>query len=203
MPQFLRRGVVPFAILFCIFVAAGVVGGFTFPPDVAAVQELQEWRTRSPQLTLGVIALTQLGSIYATFGVGLAAAAWLFFTKQRWRGTVIAITVVGERLLVDGLKLALDRARPAFDAHPVMTNSSSFPSGHAGNTMAVFLTIALVAAPPRLRRPAVTLALILTGLVGLSRPYLGVHWPSDIVGGWALGAMVAMAAAKAASRNKG
>ena len=203
MPQFLRRGVVPFAILFCIFVAAGVVGGFTFPPDVAAVQELQEWRTRSPQLTLGVIALTQLGSIYATFGVGLAAAAWLFFTNQRWRGTVIAITVVGERLLVDGLKLALDRARPAFDAHPVMTNSSSFPSGHAGNTMAVFLTIALVAAPPRLRRPAVTLALILTGLVGLSRPYLGVHWPSDIVGGWALGAMVAMAAAKAASRDKG
>jgi undecaprenyl-diphosphatase len=64
----------------------------------------------------------------------------------------------------------------------------AFPSGHSANAMAVWLAVALLAAPERLRVPAVAAALAVALLVGLSRLVLGVHWPSDVAGGWALGA---------------
>lgn len=201
MPQKYIVSAAPLIVLLAIFVAAGLVGGASFQPDVSAIRELQEWRTHSPQLTLAMIALTQLGSAYATLGSGLAAALWLGVRGDRACAALLAGVVVSERLLVDGLKLLLDRARPAFDAHPVMTHSSSFPSGHSANTMAVFLAIALIAVPERWRRQAVVLALSMSTLIGFSRPYLGVHWPSDVVGGWALGAAWAMIAARFAPRE--
>jgi undecaprenyl-diphosphatase len=74
----------------------------------------------------------------------------------------------------------------------VVTNSSSFPSGHAGNSMAVFLTIALVAVPRAHRIPAIFGAVLASLVVGCTRPYLGVHWPSDVIGGWSLGAAIAI-----------
>jgi undecaprenyl-diphosphatase len=102
--------------------------------------------------------------------------------------------VVIERIALDGLKLLIDRTRPSFDLHPVLTHSSSFPSGHSGNTMAIFLTVALVAAPRQYRLAAVVSALLASLIVGVTRPFLGVHWPSDVVGGWALGAGIAIIA---------
>jgi undecaprenyl-diphosphatase len=64
----------------------------------------------------------------------------------------------------------------------------SFPSGHAANSMIVYLALALLAFDdPRHRRWAVAGALLLSFLIGLSRPMLGVHWPSDVVAGWAFG----------------
>jgi undecaprenyl-diphosphatase len=107
---------------------------------------------------------------------------------------VLGATVVGERLVIDGLKLLIDRTRPSFDLHPVVTHSSSFPSGHAGNSMAVFLSIALIAAPRAYRVRAVIAALLASLLVGSTRPFLGVHWPSDVIGGWSLGAAIAIIA---------
>ncbi len=186
-------------ILLVTFAVAGWLGGLTFAPDVAAIQKLQEWRVHSPRLTMAMITLTQLGSAYVTFGGGLAVSALLLLQGHRRRAVALAALVVGERLLVDGLKLLLDRARPAFDAHPVLTHSSSFPSGHSGNSMAVFLGIALIAAPERWRREAIVAAVLLSMVIGFSRPFLGVHWPTDVVGGWALGATVAMIAARFAS----
>lgn len=202
MPQkYIVRFAPPLALL-SLFAAAGWIGGIGFMPDVSAIRELQDWRTHSPQLTLAMIALTQLGSVYATLGSGLAASLWLGVRGDRTCAALLAAVVVGERLIVDGLKLLLDRARPAFDAHPVITHSSSFPSGHSANTMAVFLAIALIAVPERWRRQAVILALSLSALIGFSRPYLGVHWPSDVIGGWALGATIAILAARFAPRDR-
>jgi undecaprenyl-diphosphatase len=60
--------------------------------------------------------------------------------------------------------------------------------------MAIFLTIALIAAPRKYRLAAVVSALIASFVVGMTRPFLGVHWPSDVVGGWALGAGIAIIA---------
>jgi membrane-associated phospholipid phosphatase len=66
----------------------------------------------------------------------------------------------------------------------------SFPSGHAANSMIVYLGLSLLAADdPEHRRWAVAAALLLTFLIGLSRPMLGVHWPSDVVAGWSFGAL--------------
>ena len=182
-----------------LFAIAGAIGGGSFWPDVAAIRALQELREDVPCLTLVAIAVTQLGSVWATLGGGLIMSAVLGFKGERRRGLALAALVIGERITLDGLKLLLDRARPALDAHPVATHSSSFPSGHSGNSMAVFLGIALIAVPERMRRRAAAAAVGLAILVGLTRPFLGVHWPSDVIGGWALGAALALTAASFAN----
>ena len=179
-------------LLLLIVVVTGFLGGASFAYDAGAIRELQEWRIHSPRLTMAMIGITYLGGVQVTIGLGLLVALWLVMTGEPRRGAILAGVTIGERLVLDGLKLMLDRARPAFDAHPVMTHSSSFPSGHAANTMAVFLAIALIAVPQRWRREAVVLAVALSVTIGLTRPYLGVHWPSDVLGGWALGATIAV-----------
>ena len=182
------------AILFALTLAAGLVGGIDFAPDVVLIGHFEAVRASSPGLTLSAIAVTQAGSAFATFGGGLAIAAWLFIRRDHWRGALLGATIVSSRIAVDGLKLLIDRTRPTFDLHPVATHSSSFPSGHSGNTMAVFLAIALIAVPRAYRLPAVVIALLASVIIGITRPYLGVHWPSDVVGGWALGAGLAIIA---------
>jgi len=188
------------ALLLLAIVVTGFLGGGSFAYDAAAIRELQEWRTHSPRLTGALIWLTHLGSAWVTIGLGAIAALWLALRGHARRGAILAGVAVGERFLLDGLKLALDRARPALDAHPVLTHSSSFPSGHAANTMAVFLAVALIAVPSRWRREAVTIAVAMSVAIGLTRPYLGVHWPSDVLGGWALGATIALLGAHWAGR---
>jgi membrane-associated phospholipid phosphatase len=182
------------ALLLTICLIAGLLGGIDFAPDVAAIHWLEAIRAHSPRLTTVAIIITQAGSVYGSIGSGLAATAWLAWRGQRWPAAVLGVTVFAERMIVDGMKLLIDRSRPAFDLHPVVTHSSSFPSGHAGNSMAVFLAIALIAVPRRHRMLGVSLALGASLIVGLTRPYLGVHWPSDVLGGWSLGAAIAMAA---------
>ena len=181
--------------------AAGLIGGIGFAPDVALVRELQSIRAGSPSATLAAIAVTQAGGAFATVSGGLGVAAWLAWRRQRRLAAVLGGAVVGERLVIDGLKLLIDRARPTFDLHPVLTHSSSFPSGHAGNSMAVFLSIALIAVPRAHRLPAVLIAVFASLLIGSTRPFLGVHWPSDVIGGWSLGAAIAMIAWSIADRD--
>ena len=87
---------------------------------------------------------------------------------------------------MDNLKLLYARPRPAFDLHPTMIDSFSFPSGHTSNSMTAFVLFALLVVPAESRKAALAIAIPLAVLVGLTRPFLGVHWPSDIVGGWCL-----------------
>ena len=189
------------AMLFLVFLAAGWIGGMALVPDVRLIRQLQLIRADAPYLTLAAIAVTQAGSAFATLGGGLGVAAWLGWHGHRWRGAVLGAAVLVERMVIDGMKLLIDRARPSFDLHPVVTHSSSFPSGHAGNSMAVFLSIALIAVPRAHRTPAVIIALLASLLIGSTRPYLGVHWPSDVIGGWALGATIAIVAWSIAERG--
>ena len=190
------------AALLLVALVAGLVGGMDFAPDVAVIHHLWGVRGAAPDLTMLAIILTQAGSVYMTFGGAIAATGWLAWHRRYWLAGILAGTVVLERLTLDGMKLLIDRSRPSFDLHPVATHSSSFPSGHAGNSMAVFLAIALIAVPREQRRAAVVAALAASFLVGLTRPFLGVHWPSDVVGGWALGAGVAIVAATIADSRR-
>jgi len=189
------------AMLLLVFLAAGWIGGMALVPDVRLIRQLQLIRADAPYLTLAAIAVTQAGSAFATLGGGLGVAAWLGWHGHRWRGAVLGAAVLAERMVIDGMKLLIDRARPSFDLHPVVTHSSSFPSGHAGNSMAVFLSIALIAVPRAHRTPAVIIALLASLLIGSTRPYLGVHWPSDVIGGWVLGAAIAIVAWSIAERG--
>ena len=99
----------------------------------------------------------------------------------------VAITMAG-RGLSEAQKYWIARARPDLETHLVVVKTSSFPSGHANSSMIFYLALALIlASGTKWRGVAVAGALALSLMVGLSRVMLGVHWPSDVVGGWALG----------------
>jgi undecaprenyl-diphosphatase len=189
-------------VLLLIFVLAGLVGGPGNPFDVAVIHWLGGIRHSNPQFTSVTVVLTQLGSIYATLGLGLLATALLAICNRYRAAILLATTVIVERLTVDGLKLVIGRPRPDFDLLPVATSSSSFPSGHSANSVAVFVAVAMIAAPLAWRRPALAAAIFLSLVIGLTRIFLGVHWPSDVIGGWAWG-LLAVALALAAGRRSG
>ncbi|WP_309661627.1 phosphatase PAP2 family protein [Sphingomonas sp.] len=141
-----------------------------------------------PAMRGAVIGITNLGSWPVLVTLTLIGLGWLLYRRQvRLALLLLATTLIG-RMLADLLKLGIGRHRPQDEVHLVTVRDLSFPSGHAANTMIVFLSLALLVAPPRFRHLAVPVALFGTGAVGITRPMLGVHWPSDVVGGWAFGA---------------
>ena len=98
------------------------------------------------------------------------------------------LVAFGGRAIVEFMKWLLARPRPDFIDHPVVVHSLSFPSGHAGNSMIVYLALALIAGPVLTRRLwPVAAAAIFAVAIGLTRPILGVHWPTDVLAGWMLG----------------
>ncbi|WP_444809756.1 phosphatase PAP2 family protein [Sphingopyxis sp. Q841] len=125
--------------------------------------------------------------------VGLIAAAVRFWGGRRPALAIVA-AVLFANIASSLLKAAFDRPRPDLIAHLDHVSSASYPSGHATSAAALYLTLALLA-PVQWRRATWTLAVLMIGFTGLSRIMLGVHWPSDIVGGILLGAAFALTAA--------
>lgn len=110
-----------------------------------------------------------------------ALLAW----KRGWRPAVLfAAIVLGGALIVTLLKAAIGRPRPDLLPHQDLVSSASMPSGHAANNLIVWLAAARLWT--RSPWPAVA-ALLFAGAVGLSRVMLAVHWPSDVLVGWAIG----------------
>ena len=132
--------------------------------------------------------LSDIGSWVGVLIVAALAAGWLLFHRRRREALVLLALMVSERPLVELLKTGFDRARPDPHGHAVAVHSMAFPSGHSANAMALGLGLALIAAPARWRLPALAAGLAFAAAVGLSRLVLGVHWPSDVLGGWAFGA---------------
>lgn len=172
--------------LFFLAALLGLSGGGDLSFDRLIVQEFVGWRARNPDMSRAIIRLTQLGDGPVLLADAALAAALIAF-RDRARAVALILAVAGGRLLIEVLKLAFDRPRPSFDAHPVWVYSQSFPSGHAGNSMITFGAIALFALPGRWRTRGLVAAIILAVLVGATRPMIGVHWPTDVIGGWVVG----------------
>ena len=115
---------------------------------------------------------------------------------------LVLVAIVGDRARPQRGAEILDRARaPDLEPHLVVVKTSSFPSGHATSSMIFYLTLALVlTAGTRWQRPAAVGAILLSLLIGTSRVMLGVHWPSDVIGGWAFGMLWVMLTLRLAGR---
>lgn len=135
--------------------------------------------------------ITDLGSTYVILPVAAIVGTFLFAGRRYTELTVMFISLVVVYIGVDLLKDAVDRPRPA-GADPTKYSSASFPSGHAAHSVFyvwLAVTIAVRLRPDMVRKTALVLGgIALTGLIGLSRVYLGVHYLSDVNAGWALGA---------------
>jgi undecaprenyl-diphosphatase len=139
-------------------------------------------------------AVARAATALASGPVTLAAAALVALAALRAGGRRTAAVVVASwassALVTFALKALAGRARPSFGYTVASLSSPAFPSGHALNAVVVWGLLAIVAGRrfPPARTPAVLAAGGLALLAGLSRVYLGVHWPSDVLGGWAAGA---------------
>jgi undecaprenyl-diphosphatase len=153
-----------------------------------ALLSLLHGGNRSSEFVLGARVATALGSTEILIPLSLAAAAWLVAQRRIKSAAILILATTGGRLLVELQKAQTARIRPAEQPQLVEVHNLSFPSGHAANATIVFLALAflLTATYPR-RALAVWAAVWLSILVGVSRLVLGVHWPSDVIAGWAFG----------------
>jgi undecaprenyl-diphosphatase len=141
----------------------------------------------TPALILLARIFTFLGEPTVLVGGGFLLAAWLWRRgKGRFALGLLLVILIG-RGLSEVQKYWIARARPTLEPHLVVVKTSSFPSGHAASSMIFYLTLALALAPPRQRRAWALAAILVSLLVGASRVMLGVHWPSDVIGGWSFG----------------
>jgi undecaprenyl-diphosphatase len=135
---------------------------------------------------------TALGSMGVLALVAIAVVGYLLISRLQAAALLVTVSVGGGTLFSTLLKHGFDRTRPDLVPHSMDVYTASFPSGHSMLSAVTYLTLAalLMRLQPhrRTRVYVVVTAVVLTLLVGASRVYLGVHWPSDVLAGWAVGA---------------
>ncbi len=146
---------------------------------------------RSDPLTTIMTAVTTLGDLPVVVLAGAIAVTALVRARRGELATALVVSSAGTWLLVNGIKLLVQRPRPPEGVRLVHAAGWAFPSGHAGQSAAMYVAIGLLAwfaaraAWVRWTLLATTVVLALG--IGSSRVYLGVHWMSDVVAGWSLG----------------
>ncbi len=141
--------------------------------------------------------ITGLGGFTVVTLVTVVGVLAFLMHGRRRHALVLAGTVLLAELSSDVAKTFYDRPRPDLVPHGSYVYSASFPSGHSTMAAATYLTLAVLIAslePNRGTKAMVfVVALALIVAIGTSRVYLGVHWPSDVLAGWCLGAAWALA----------
>lgn len=142
-------------------------------------------------MTQAFADLTALGGFTVRWLIGGMAIGGLVLLRRRIEAAWLAAALFGAMLIDPLLKAVLHRPRPLIVPHLTEGSGSSFPSGHTLIAAAVYLTLGAMIAQhveSRAGKAAVmACAFLLVALIGISRVYLGVHWPSDVIAGWTFG----------------
>jgi undecaprenyl-diphosphatase len=179
------------------FVADEVIEGDTVAFDTAATAFFREgddpwgpmWFEEAMRDVTAMGSFTILGFLL------IAAVLYLGLSGKGRTAIFVAFAVIGGTIVSTGLKMVFDRPRPDVEA-ATRVFTASFPSGHATVSAVVYLTLGLLLAEAMSRRPLkvyfICLGVFMTLAVGISRIYVGVHYPTDVIAGWSLGAAWAL-----------
>ena len=185
------------AVALAVLIGAGLlIDRWPFAFDRSIVLGLRAWG--GPHwLRFAAIDVTALGGVTVLTLVVLAVTA-LLLAQRLWLTALTTVTACWSvSWMVELAKWEVARPRPTIVSHLVEVEHASFPSGHAAGSAAIYLTLAALASQVmpdrRARRTLLVMAILLVGLIGCSRVYLGVHWPSDVLAGWSFGTVWALA----------
>ncbi|QDH70476.1 phosphatase PAP2 family protein [Marilutibacter alkalisoli] len=179
----------PLAVFAMLAALIGMQGTPAFDePLLLALQGLH-----TPALDRVFLAISQAGYLYFVVPFNIALTLWLGWRRRLREALFVAIASGGSALLNLTAKPLFARERPALWESIAPEHNFSFPSGHAMGSMTLAWVLVLLAWPTRWRWPVLAAAAAFAILVGLSRPYLGVHYPSDILAGWAAASVWAVA----------
>lgn len=139
----------------------------------------------APALDRFFLLVTRLGYLHGVVPFDLALVLLLALLRRHREALFAAIALAGSALLNVATKQAFARPRPALWDSIAPESTFSFPSGHAMGSATLAWVLVLLSWPTRWRSPVLALSAVFVVLVGFSRVYLGVHYPSDILAGWA------------------
>ncbi|MFK8250440.1 phosphatase PAP2 family protein [Ancylobacter terrae] len=147
-------------------------------------------------LEIMFVDITSLGSTTVLTLISLVVVGFLVIERKRATALFVVVSIAGGSALSLALKSGFDRPRPDLVAHLVDVHTLSFPSGHAMLSAVTYLTLGALLARSqpnrRIRIYILSVAVLLTLTIGLSRIYLGVHWPTDVLAGWCVGSAWAL-----------
>ena len=140
--------------------------------------------------------ITSLGSVAVLGIVSFVVVAYLLLERSRAEALLVLAAVLGGVAINSLLKIQFARPRPDLFVPAAKVFTASFPSGHAALSAITYMTLATLLArttvDQRLRYYFVAVAVTLTFMIGVSRVYLGVHYPTDVLAGWCLGSAWAL-----------
>jgi undecaprenyl-diphosphatase len=186
------------ALLLLAFAHIGseVAEGETHAFDVAVLHAAQRLRLGQPWVTEVMRDLSGLGSEAVLTLFTTIAVLYIALLQRRRLAVLVASSVISGTALVSLFKAMFGRSRPDGAFSELVVSSLSFPSGHASMSAIVFLTVGVLLASTRSawaeRSFILAASGLMTLLVGLSRVAMGVHWATDVIGGWAFGSAWAL-----------
>jgi undecaprenyl-diphosphatase len=180
-----------------MLISGEMLEGDTHSFDMQLLQAAKSLRSAQPWVVGVMRDFSGLGSASVLTLFTSVTVVYLMLTRKHAMALLLVGAVISGSVGVNWLKLGFARLRPAAEFAELAAPGMSYPSGHAGNSAIVFLTLGALLASTRIRALErvyiLGVAALMTTLVGISRIALGVHWATDVLAGWAFGAAWALA----------